>query len=267
MRPRAAVDQVYPARGVNMEGTAVLLPLRPPGYAPRVLIAGGTGATRLNWNAGESGAMKSAEWIDLSAAAPAWQALPDMNVERGKLNSVLLPDGRVAILGGWENPPDGGPIEIFDPEDPSAGFQLGPSMKYVRGYHSSAILLPDGSLVMGGDPGGAWTPNERYLPSYFFKPRPQITSAPAAISYGQGFSIQTPAPNSIAEVVLMRPGAVTHGFNQNQRYVGCAITGATATTVSATAPPDGNVSPPGYHLLFLVRPRPQPVARAWIRLS
>ena len=49
----------------------------------------------------------------------------------------------------------------------------------------------------------------------------------------------------------MRPGAVTHGFNQNQRYVGCAITGATATTVSATAPPDGNVSPPGYHLLFL----------------
>ena len=119
--------------------------------------------------------MKSAEWIDLSAAAPAWQALPDMNIERGKLNSVLLPDGRVAILGGWENPPDGGPIEIFDPEDPTAGFQLGPSMKYARGYHSSAILLPDGSLVMGGDPGGASTPNERYLPSYFFKPRPQIT--------------------------------------------------------------------------------------------
>ena len=46
--PARRYDQVYPARGVNMEGTAVLLPLRPPGYAPRVLIAGGTGATRLN---------------------------------------------------------------------------------------------------------------------------------------------------------------------------------------------------------------------------
>jgi Galactose oxidase-like, Early set domain/Multicopper oxidase len=265
--PLRRYEQVFPQRGVNMEGTAVLLPLKPPAYKPRVLIAGGTGNTRLNWDAGEGGAMSTAEWIDLSVAAPAWQALPDMNIVRGKLNSVLLPDGRVAILGGWANPPDGGPIELFDPEDPSAGFQLGPNMKYPRGYHSSAILMPDGSIVVGGDPNGATTPHERYRPSYFFKPRPQITSAPAAISYGQGFSVQTPVPNGIAEVVLMKPGAVTHGFNQNQRYVGCAITGATGAAVNATAPPDGNVSPPGYHLLFLVDHDRSPSLGVWVRLS
>jgi plastocyanin len=265
--PARRYQQVYPERGVNMEGTAVLLPLKPPGYKPRVLIAGGTGATRVTWDPGEGGAMKSAEWIDLSVPAPAWQALPDMNIPRGKLNSVLLPDGRVAVLGGWASPPDGGPIEIFDPEDPAAGFQLGPSMKYQRGYHSSAILLPDGSIVMGGDPGGDSRPHERYLPSYFFKPRPLITAAPAAISYGQAFSVQTPAPNGIAEVVLMRPGAVTHGFNQNQRSVGCAITGATGTAVNATAPPDGNVSPPGYHLLFLIDHDRVPSLGVWTRLS
>ena len=265
--PMRRYDQVYPARGVNMEGTAVLLPLKPPGYRPRVMIAGGTGATRLTWNAGEGGAMASAEWIDLSAPAPAWEALPDMNVARGKLNSVLMPDGRVAVLGGWENPPDGGPIEIFDPEDPTAGFQLGPNMAHWRGYHSTAILMPDGSIVVGGDPGGDVTPNERYLPSYFFKPRPQIAGAPAAISYGGSFSVQTPSPNGIAEVVLMRPGAVTHGFNQNQRSVGCAITGATGSAVTAVAPPDGNVSPPGYHLLFLVDHDRTPSTGAWIRLT
>jgi FtsP/CotA-like multicopper oxidase with cupredoxin domain len=265
--PARRFPQVYPQRGVNMEGTAVLLPLRPPAYKPRVMICGGTGNTRLNWNAGEGGAMKTAEWIDLSVATPAWEALPDMNIERGKLNSVLLPDGRVAILGGWENPPDGGPIELFDPEDPTAGFQLGPNMKYPRGYHSSAILMPDGSIVMGGDPNGANIPHERYMPSYFFKPRPQITGSPAAIGYGQTFQVQTPQPTGIAEVVLMRPGAVTHGFNQNQRSVGCAITGATGAAVTVKAPPDGNVSPPGYHLLFVVDHDRTPSPGVWIRLS
>ena len=41
----------------NMEGTPVLLPLKPPRYRPRVMICGGTGATRATWNAGEGGAM------------------------------------------------------------------------------------------------------------------------------------------------------------------------------------------------------------------
>src|SRR6266700_7142083 len=96
-----------------------------PNYEPRVLIAGGTSNTG-PWVPSEAGALTTAEWIDLSTAAPAWQALPDMNVARAKVSSVLLPDGRVLIVGGFETPPDGGPAEIFDPEDPTAGFQLGP---------------------------------------------------------------------------------------------------------------------------------------------
>jgi hypothetical protein len=87
-----------------MDGTAVLLPLRPPNYEPRVLIAGGT-SDRATWSAAEVNPLQSAEWIDLSVAAPAWQAIPDMNVARRHLNSVLLPDGRVLIVGGWEMPP------------------------------------------------------------------------------------------------------------------------------------------------------------------
>jgi galactose oxidase-like protein len=144
-------------------------------------------------------------------------------------------------------------------------------MKHIRGYHSAAILLPDGSVVVGGDTNGGGDggsiPNERYLPSYFFKPRPTIGGAPATIGYGAAFSVQTGLPNAISEVVLMRPGAVTHAFNHNQRYVGCAITGATATAVQATAPPDGNVAPPGYYLLFLVDHDRVPSLGAWIRLS
>jgi plastocyanin len=263
--PARQYNQISPQRGVNMDGSAVLLPLRPPNYDPRVLVVGGTnhGAS---WSPTEAGALTTAEWIDLSVAAPAWQALPDMNVARDKVNSVLLPDGRVLVLGGFETPPDGGPVEIFDPEDPASGFQLGPNMKHARGYHSAAILLPDGSVIMGGDPNGGSTPNERYRPSYFFKPRPTIAGSPATVAHGAAFSVQTPTPAAIAEVVLMSAGAVTHGFNQNQRCVGCTITGTTATSVDATAPPDGTIAPPGYYLLFLIDRDRSPSTGAWIRL-
>lgn len=265
------VDQQYDQltlqqRGVNMDGTAVLLPLRPPHYEPRVLIAGGT-TQGANWSPTEADPLASAEWIDLSAAAPVWEALEDMKVARRHLNCVLLPDGRVLMLGGVELPPDGGPVEIFDPEDPTLGFQLGPNMKYPRGYHSAAILLPDGSVIMGGDPNGGATPNERYLPSYFFKPRPVINSSPATVAHGAAFSVATDTPAAIAEVVLMRPGAVTHGFNQNQRYVGCTITGRTATSIDMTAPPNGTIASPGYYMLFIIDADRVPSFANWIRVT
>jgi len=169
---------------------------------------------------------------------------------RDKVNSVLLPDGRVLVAGGIETLPDGGPCEIFDPEDPASGFQLGPNMKYIRAYHAAALLLPDGSVVMGGDP-----------------PRPNISGSPASIAYGAGFAVQTALPGSIAEVVLLRFAAVTHALNQNQRYVGCAITGRTATEVQANAPPNGNVAPPGWYLLLVVDHDRVPSEGVWVRLT
>jgi hypothetical protein len=255
--PAKQYNQTAPQRGVNMDGTAVLLPLKPPLYAPRVLIVGGDSAAT----------QQSAEWIDLSALNPAWQALSNLNIARDKVNSVLLPDGRVLIAGGITTLPDGGPTEIFDPENPMAGFVQGPNMLHIRGYHSSAILLPDGSVLMGGDPNGGNTPNERYQPSYFFKTRPTITGVPANLAYGTSFSVLTPNPGTIVEVVLIRPGAVTHGFNQDQRYVGCAITGRTATGVQATAPANGNITPPGYYLLFLLDSGRVPSIGTWVRLT
>jgi hypothetical protein len=140
-------------------------------------------------------------------------------------------------------------------------------MKHIRGYHSAALLLPDGSIVMGGDPNGGSTPNERYLPPYFFKSRPTIAGAPASVAHGAAFAVQTALPGAIAEVVLMRPGAVTHAFNQNQRYVGCTITGRTATEVQAAAPANGSIAPPGWYLLFLVDGDRVPSTGVWLRLT
>jgi FtsP/CotA-like multicopper oxidase with cupredoxin domain len=244
------------------KGTSVLLPLRPPAYTPRVLIAGGDFAP----------AQKTAEWIDLSLATPSWQALPDLNEARPhQVNSVLLPDGRIMVVGGIDAA-DGGPTEIFDPRDPDAGWELCATMSIPRGYHSAAILLADGSVLMGGDQPGQWksgetTQHERYYPSYFSLARPLINAAPAAVNYGAQFAVQTPSPASIAEAVLIRPGAVTHGFNMSQRLIECAIVGVTPAEVRLQAPPDGNVAPPGHYLLFILTAAQAPSLGRWIRLS
>ena len=243
-------------------GTSVLLALRPPNYEPRVLIAAGMGATA-----------QTAEMIDLSAAPPMWMSQPPWStLKRARpqqCTATLLPDGRVLLAGGTGGP---APAEVFDPENPGAGWIETPTMTYTRGYHSSAILLTDGTVLMGGDPmsGGVPTPHERFFPGYCFLPRPAIAGAPPSVGYGATFTINTPDAPSIAKVVLMRPGAVTHGFNQTQRLVECMFTAA-ANTLSVQAPPNDpigrNAASPGYYLLFILNAGRVPSLAKWVRIS
>ena len=237
-------------------GSSVLLILRPPDYKPIVYIMGG------HLPAVE----KTAEQIDLSAPAPVWTALPNINVARNQQSTAtLLPDGRICIAGGVSVGADGGPCEIFDPGNPGAGWVSGPNMKYKRGYHSSFILLTDGSILGGGDPNSAT--NERFFPDYFDKLRPTITGAPATINYGANFTINTPTPADISEVVLLRPGAVTHGFNMSQRGIECVVAGTGAGTLDVAAPPNANLAPPGWYLLFILDSNRVPSEGRWIRLT
>ena len=244
------------------KGTSVLLPLRPPGYEAKVLIAGGDFAP----------AQQTSEWIDLSLATPAWANLPNLNQARPhQVNTVLLPDGRVFLAGGIDAA-DGGPTEIFDPRNPAAGWELCATMTIPRGYHSAAVLLADGSVLMGGDRPGQWrsgetTQHERYYPSYFTLSRPVIMAAPASAAYGSVISVQTPNPAGIAEVVLLRPGAVTHGFNMTQRLVECSIVGVDPGAVRVQVPPNGNVAPPGHYLLFVLTAGRAPSVGRWIRIT
>ena len=242
------------------KGSSVLIFLRPPAYKPIAYIMGGnTPTTR-----------KTAEQIDLSVPTPAWAALPDLNVPRPEqFTATLLPDGRVFIAGGITGGADGGPCEIFDPRSPDAGWAMGPNMKYVRTYHSSFILLSDGSILGGGDPraGGVPTPHERFFPDYFDMLRPTITGAPATINYGTNFTINTPTPLDVSEVVLLRSGAVTHGYNMSQRAIECVIAGTGAGTLNVATPPNANLAPPGWYLLFILNAARVPSAGRWIRLT
>lgn len=244
------------------KGTSVLLILRPPDYKPIVYIMGG------QFPAVE----KSAEQIDLSVPAPAWVNLPDLkNARKQQFTATLLPDGRVFIAGGITGGADGGPCEIFDPRDPDAGWVEGPNIKFERTYHSSFLLLQDGSILGGGAPPNVafppFTAHERFFPGYFDKLRPVITGAPATINYGGNFTINTPTPPDISEVVLLRAGAVTHGFNMGQRGIECVIAGTGPGTLDVKTPPNANLAPPGWYLLFILDSDRVPSESRWIRLT
>ncbi|MCZ6744074.1 MAG: DUF1929 domain-containing protein, partial [Alphaproteobacteria bacterium] len=250
----------------GQNGTVVMLPLKSPYTEPHIVIIGG------NENTGMGVVrLKTAEIINLGAATPEWNFIADMKHERGQSNAVLLPDGRIWVAGGIPGIfgiDNGGPCEIYDPENPGDDWKLGPTMNHPRNYHSSALLLADGSVLMGGDNGGASFPLERYYPGYCFSAnRPEITNAPATTSYGATIDIECPQAAWIQTVRLMRPGAVTHSFNMTQRAVDCVINSTADGQVNITLPANPNVAPPGPYLVFLVTNNRIPSVGRWIRIS
>jgi hypothetical protein len=142
-----------------------------------------------------------------------------------------------------------------------------------RLYHSEALLMPDARVMVLG--GGRFNDNtqptdqfsaEFYSPPYLFKgPRPVITSAPASVSYGGSFAIQTPQAAQIAKVSLIRFGSVTHAVNMGQRFLPLAFT-ASAGTLNVTAPVNANLATPGNYLLFIVDTNGVPSVAATVRL-
>ncbi len=133
----------------------------------------------------------TAEVIDLNAGTPSWRAVQSMANARRQSNATLLPDGTVLVTGGSSGPGFDNasypvyPSEIWNPSTET--WTTVASITVYRGYHSTAMLLPDGRVVSaGGEVGGP--SYEIYSPPYLFKgARPTITSAPTSVGYGQTF--------------------------------------------------------------------------------
>ena len=212
--------------------------------------------------------------IDMSQSSPTWRTTAAMHYPRAYHNMTLLPDGSVLASGGT-TASDGTdlskavlPAELWDPATET--WKVVAALKTGREYHSTALLLPDGRVLMAGGgqlPGRATniTNGEIYSPPYLFKgARPTISAAPSLVQYGANFTVSTPNAASIQKVALIRTPSVTHAFDENQRYVPLSFTvGSGQLTVQA--PPNGNTAPPGYYMLFVVNGSGVPSVASFIR--
>jgi hypothetical protein len=247
--------------------TSVLLPLsHADGYRPRVLICGSDQAFTIDLGPG--------------AANAGWQQTGPRSLgRRYNLNAVLLPTGEVFVCGGVAGDPANPEpalrfldatgerarvAELYQPA--TRTWQELEAATVVRNYHSVALLMPDGRVWTAGssknhrqsfdDPPGVDNRELRievYEPWYVAEPRPRISFAPPALSYGAAFEVRTPDAASIRRVMLLRSGSVTHAFNSDQRCIELDFRpGAAEGVLAVTAPPDGGVAPPGFYLPFVL---------------
>ena len=249
-------------------GTSVLLPLSPAdNYRARVMVFGGGNPSTA-----------TTEIIEPLAATPRWQYGPSMSQPRIEMNATILPNGTVLALGGSLNDEDTGTAsknaDLYDPATNT--FSSAGANAYARLYHSGSLLLPDGTVaVLGGNPvrGTYETRIEIYSPAYLFNSdgtaatRPTVTGLSSGeVPFGSTFQVFTPNAASISSVVLIRPGAATHAFDMDQRLVKMNFT-AGASVLDVTAPPNGNIAPPGYYMLFVLNSAGVPSIASWVHLN
>jgi galactose oxidase len=202
----------------------------------------------------------TAEVLDLNQVGSPWKWTSPMAFARRHHNLTVLPTGEVLATGGVAgttfNDISTGvhAAEIWNPQ--TGHWTTLASNAITRGYHGTSLLLPDGRVLNAGSGEGAGGPNERnaelYSPPYLFKgARPTITSAPTSVGYGASFRILTPDAAAITHVSFIRLAAVTHAFDENQRFQRLSFT-ADATGLTVTAPSSSNRAPPGHYMVFIL---------------
>jgi galactose oxidase len=185
------------------------------------------------------------------------QQVESMRYPRAYANSVILPDGKVLVVGGLNNGKafsDNGAIlapETFDPATNTWSTMA--NMLTPRTYHSVALLLSDGRVLAGGGGlCGTCTVNhsdaEIFSPPYLFKgTRPTLSNVPGTVGYTRDFNVQ--ASGNVTQFSLIRLSSVTHSVNTDQRFKRVNFR-KSGTTYTLNLQSDANITPPGYYMLF-----------------
>jgi hypothetical protein len=280
-------NTVFPNHGAS----SAMLPLRLPesswGYSNgSVLYAGGEYATEMMGN------------IDVfDPAQNAWRTPIRMHGLRHDPATVLLPDGRVLVLGGHDDMSFTkltGYAEYVDPKNNFSVTQGSANMPETRAYHTVAVLLPDGRVVLGGGNVNGDDQIERqdfryYYPDYMAKARPQLAFAVSTLALGGYGMVAVAHGTDVAEAALMGLGSMTHEFDMNQRLVQLRIFDGNLTmgiqggvlvpadpsqcgsscldVYYVQAPATPQLAPPGDYMIFVLDSNRVPSAGRMLRVQ
>lgn len=261
--------------GDQLETSSSLL--LPPAQDRKVMVLGGGGV-------GESAKSTArTSIIDLKQKAPAYKDGPDLPQGTRYLNSVILPDDTVFTTGGSEDYRGRSASDIHKAQfyDPAKNeFREAASPKVGRNYHSAALLLPDGRVAtFGSDPLFSDKANtklgtfekrvEIYTPPYLqgdrADNRPTIGEGPTKLKPGQDATYTTKEAGKVAKARLMRPSAVTHVTDVEQRSLELEVEKGSGE-VTVNMPEDRSMVPPGWYMLFLVDEDGTPSVAKWVHL-
>ncbi|TMW95162.1 hypothetical protein EJD97_009305 [Solanum chilense] len=292
-------------RNYPSTGSAVLLPLKnlqAQEIQAEVLVCGGApkGSYTSALNGNFSNALSTCGRITITDPNPQW-IMETMPLARTMGDMVILPNGNVLIINGaatgtagWEcgRDPVLKPV-IYRPDNPfDSRFETQNPSTIPRMYHSTAVLLRDGRVLVGGSNPhiyynftGVFFPTELSLeafsPSYLDSVseylRPQITSPASqyAIGYGQRvpirFKVAGRVDINLVTVTMVAPGFNTHSFTMNQRLLmlvseNVKLIGKNAYQINVVTPNNAKLAPPGYYLLFVVHQN-IPSEGIWVKIQ
>ncbi|MFD0152186.1 galactose oxidase-like domain-containing protein [Streptomyces sp. NPDC055721] len=251
----------------------------PPVQAQKVMVLGGGGV-------GESPKSTArTSIVDLSKDSPVFTDGPALPQGTRYLSSVLLPDDSVFTSGGSEEyrGRSGSDIlkaQFYDPK--SNAFTEAAEPTVGRNYHSEALLLPDGRVAtFGSDPlfddkdntklGTFEQRIEVFTPPYLHKAgtdRPALGEGPRELDQNGRATFRTADAGRIVKARLMRPSAVTHTTDVEQRSVELGLTkGQDGKTVTVAVPQDRTLVPPGWYMLFVADANGIPSEAKWIQVG
>ena len=249
--------------------------LLPPAQAQRYMIIGGGGV-------GQSPKSTARTAIaDLSQPNPHWVAGPSLAQPTRYPNAVIAPNGEVIITGGsryyrGEHESDIFECHAYNPQTGKLTSLAEPTVG--RNYHSEGLLLPDGRIVtLGGNPlfgdkadtteGFFEQRVEIYSPPYLYHgERPSITGGPSQLSRGGTAVFTTPHPEKITAAELIRPSAVTHVTDSEQRLIALTLR-REAGAIQVTIPTGSGLVPPGWYMLFVTNKEATPSVARWVHVS
>jgi hypothetical protein len=233
-----------------------------------VLLSGGDRVLTFGGRPNTSGGPTVTSEILNLTGTPRWQSTGSLNHARVHANGVVLPDGTVLAVGGGQSSTRTGPQRIAELYDPATGRWTDMAAQVAsRMYHSTALLLPDARVFSGGQQGTHARTVELFSPPYLFRgPRPVISSAGTTVARGGSLSVSSAQAASIRRVALVKPGAVTHQVNTDQRHLLLTFT-TSGSTLTARLPSNTMLTPPGYYMVFILDTLGVPSVASWVRVT
>ncbi|MPY58029.1 galactose oxidase early set domain-containing protein [Streptomyces spongiae] len=205
-------------------------------------------------------------------------------------NTLVLPDGTLFTVNGSPDIRDygNGPYNPNADQkyrqtelgDKKGNWRLGPVQRLPRGYHSNAVVMPDGRIMITGDELQqiANDPDitddmhgaiEIYEPAYLHRgKRPHLGDAPDSIlRYRKEFTVGTDTADAVDRAVILAPSTSTHSVNTSQRHLELKITERADGSLKLKAPPSAKDAVPGYYMLFLLDKNGVPSTAQWVRFG
>jgi Domain of unknown function (DUF1929)/Carboxypeptidase regulatory-like domain len=197
--------------------------------------------------------------------ADAWSLGTNFAPVRSQASTLMLPDQRILVLGGYKEDPSDltvtntwGILAVSDLYDWRADtWRRLASMSFAREYHAVPILVPDGRVYMmagEGKPGNPPDSNvvEVFRPPYLFRGvRPEISGlSTKRVERGDTLAFDVARTNGPTSVVLMGTIASTHFMDSGSgRYLELEFT-QVGSRVMARVPSAPDSVPVGHYILY-----------------